>query len=152
MTWLVAEDEENDFLLLRRACRRLEPEPVLFRVKDGMEAVNYLSGRTAGRVLPELILADLKMPRMNGLELLAWCKRDAVLRKVPFIMLTSSNADQDRSKAAELGVDEYLVKPASLNEFARMMTAAVSDRCAKGKSDQNEPSESSGCGDKWSGR
>ena len=105
--WLVVEDDENEFLLFSRACQRLAPSPPrLHWVKDGIKAQSHLSGNAPQ---PALIVSDLKMPGMDGLKLLGWAKTQPVLRGVPFMMLSNSNASRDREKARALGVDEYQV-------------------------------------------
>jgi CheY-like chemotaxis protein len=114
--WLVVEDQEAEFLLLNRACLRLEPPPTVHWVPDGLEAQRYLAG--VGEFgdrnrfpLPRLIISDLKMPRMDGFELLAWIKRQPSLSAIPFVVFTSSDLHQDRARAQELGVEAYLLKP-----------------------------------------
>src|SRR4051794_1862115 len=102
--WLVAEDRPDDFLLLEHACAQIRPRPQLFWVKDGSEAQSYLSGegRFSDREafpLPDLILSDVKMPRLDGFELLAWVKAQPLLASIPFIMLTSSPLDCDQDRA-----------------------------------------------------
>ncbi len=71
--WLIVEDDDNDFFLLQRACNRgLSPQPVIHRESDGLDAKQFLSDR---RDAPKLIVSDLKMPRMDGLDFLKWVRQ-----------------------------------------------------------------------------
>ncbi len=131
--WLVAEDNDDDFILLQRACSRIAPAPKLHRAKNGIEAQCYLAGMGAFAKrslypLPALILSDLKMPRMDGFELLAWVKSQVVLGRIPFVFLTCSMLERDRDRANELGANGYLVKPTNSVAFGCILQA-VSDTC-----------------------
>jgi CheY-like chemotaxis protein len=129
-SWLVAEDDENDFLLVKRCCGRLDPSPDLIWARDGQEAQQQLSKQhRQGLPPPSLILSDLKMPRQNGLELLRWTKQQHELANIPFLLLTSSDQPEDRRQAEWLGVDDYLVKPASLRELSQVLRAALDHWC-----------------------
>jgi CheY-like chemotaxis protein len=91
--------------------------------RDGVEALDYLHrrGKFAGRVEgnPAVVLLDIKMPRMDGLELLHLVKSDPDLRKVPIVMLTSSREAADLTKSYELGVNAYVVKPVDFEEYSK---------------------------------
>jgi DNA-binding response OmpR family regulator len=94
--------------------------------QDGDEAVSYLSGigNFSDRErfpLPRAILLDLKLPRRSGLEILAWVRKDAALRQVPVIILTSSHQEEDIRSAYDLGANSYLVKPVDLGDLETMM-------------------------------
>jgi CheY-like chemotaxis protein len=117
--WLVVEDSENDILLLRRVCARLVPAPKLYCVSDGIAAKEYLLAEIArkGMTLPSLILSDLNMPLLNGLELLSWVKSQQQLAGIPFIILTSSTDSGNRDSALQLGADAYLVKPGNFSRL-----------------------------------
>ena len=125
--WLVVENEDNDFLLVQRCCAQLPSSPALIRVENGLEAQNYLS-RFSGPCPattaepPSLILSDLNMPQMDGLELLAWAKAQQSICDIPFIILTSSDSQTYRAQAEQLGVAEFLSKPLTLEELAAMVT------------------------------
>jgi CheY-like chemotaxis protein len=119
---LLAEDDANDVLLIQRAFQRnLVANPVQV-VRDGDEAVAYLSGQApfADRErhpLPVLMLMDLKMPRKSGLEVLEWVRQQPGLKRLPIIVLTSSNQSPDINRAYELGANSYLVKPAGFDSL-----------------------------------
>lgn len=122
---LMVEDDPNDVFMLRRA---LEKERLSFPiqvVQDGVEAIHYLEGRSpfsdrSQHPLPCLILLDLKLPRMNGLELLSWLRAHDDFKAVPVFMLTSSSEPQDRREAERFGVDAYRVKPVSFGELVQI--------------------------------
>src|SRR5258706_12776145 len=113
---LLAEDDENDVFFLRRALARSGLGNPLIAVRDGQEAVDYLAGigpyaDRASHPLPGLIFLDLKMPRMNGFEVLLWLSSRPEFGELPVVVLTSSAQDSDIRKARELGADDYQVKP-----------------------------------------
>lgn len=121
---LLAEDNANDLELTLAALRanRLANEVVV--VRDGAEAVEWLfrRGRFADRAddLPALVLLDLKMPKIDGLEVLRRIKSDPRLRLTPVVMLTASREESDLIRSYQLGVNAYVVKPV---DFAAFMDA-----------------------------
>ncbi len=121
---LLAEDNANDVELTLAALRanRLANEVIV--VRDGAEAMDYLHrrGAYADRQpgLPALMLLDLKMPKMDGLEVLKAVKQDPDLRMLPVVVLTSSREEQDLVTSYDLGVNAYVVKPV---DFAAFMDA-----------------------------
>lgn len=114
---LVGEDNADDVFLLKHALKKTKLEnPVRF-VSDGEEVMAYLEGegRFADRAhhpFPGLLLLDIKMPRMDGLETLAMIRNDPRFRRLVVIILTSSNREQDINRAFDLQANSYLVKPA----------------------------------------
>ena len=129
---LAAEDEETDCLLLRMALKKSGLQNPLFIAQDGQDAVDYLSGVPPYRdrvthPFPGLLLLDLKMPRMNGFEVLAWLAERPTFQTLPVVVLSSSTNDSDIKKARQLGAREYLVKP---NDF-RKLTKILQDLAAR---------------------
>ncbi len=119
---LLAEDEESDALLLQRAFQRAGISAGIFRVRDGQEAVEYLQGAPpyadrAAFPLPVLVLLDVKMPRLNGFDLLTWIRGQQPFQHLPCVMLSSSNNEVDREMARHLGASEYLVKPHAFEDL-----------------------------------
>jgi CheY-like chemotaxis protein len=116
-TILLADDDTNDIWLFRRALKQAQiPNPVQ-SVRDGAEAMDYLSGRDryADRdtyPLPALLVLDVKMPRRTGFEVLQWLREQPSLKRLLVVMLSSSNQVSDVNRAYELGANSYLVKPA----------------------------------------
>jgi len=118
---LLVEDSARDAeLLLDALADHLDVERIV-HVRDGVEALAFLrrDGAFAARVGPQpaLILLDLKMPRMNGMELLAIVKGDEKLRQIPIVLMSSSQQEQDLSAAYRLGVNAYVRKPLEFDEF-----------------------------------
>src|SRR5438876_2679264 len=107
---LLAEDDPNDVLLIQRAFQRTHVANPLEVVRNGDEAVAYLSGQgkfadRARHPLPVLMLIDLKMPRKTGLEVLEWVRQQPGLKRLPIIVMTSSNQSPDVNCAYELGAN-----------------------------------------------
>ena len=123
---LLAEDDPNDVLLIQRAFQRNHVANPVQVVRDGEEALAYLSGQApfADRErhpLPVLMLMDLKMPRKSGLEVLEWVRQQPGLKRLPIIVLTSSNQSPDINRAYELGANSYLVKPAGFDSLLELV-------------------------------
>jgi CheY-like chemotaxis protein len=128
-TILLVEDEENDALLVKMAFKKNAiPNPVQW-VRDGLEAIAYLNGEGefADRErypFPEVLILDLKMPRMNGLELLAWIRDHPEFRVIPTIIMSASRLDSDVEKAYALGANTYMIKPSAFDDLAKMVKLA----------------------------
>jgi CheY-like chemotaxis protein len=118
---LLVEDDANDVELTLAALSEHHLVNEIVNVRDGVEALDYLyrRGRFAQRPEgnPAAILLDLKMPRLNGVEVLRQLKADESLRLVPVIMLTSSRESGDLKECYRLGVNAYVVKPVHFAEF-----------------------------------
>jgi CheY-like chemotaxis protein len=120
---LLVEDNPGDVELVREALAEGGIPNSVNVVADGDEAMAYLrgEGKHAGAVLPDFMLLDLKLPKKGGLEVLAEMKGDAALRRIPVIVLSSSDAPQDVLRAYDLQASCYITKPADLDEFERVM-------------------------------
>ncbi|HEY9724940.1 MAG TPA: response regulator [Chroococcales cyanobacterium] len=118
---LLVEDSPNDIELILAALSeyRLANEVVV--VRDGEEALDYLYRRGVFKLRmegsPVVVLLDLKLPKVDGLEVLAQLKSDPDLRKLPVVVLTSSREEQDLIDSYELGTNAYVVKPVDFHEF-----------------------------------
>ena len=118
---LLAEDSPEDTEMTLSALSEYRVTNEIAVVPDGAQALDYLfcrgdySGRTAGN--PLLVLLDLKMPKIDGLEVLRIVKSDPNLRTVPVVMLTSSREEQDVVRSYQLGANAYVVKPVSFQQF-----------------------------------
>ncbi len=122
---LLVEDNEHDIFFLQRAFKKAEIMTPLQVVGDGREALEYLkgSGKFADRgrhPLPDLVLLDLKLPEMGGLEVLQWIRAQPELRTMIVVILTSSHLDTDIHRAYVLGANSFLVKTPSLEDLAKM--------------------------------
>lgn len=119
---LLVEDNPNDQLLAVRALRNQKIGVELIHVQDGVEAIEYLSGTGpfAGRDVndvPALILLDLKMPKVSGLEVLRQMRADRRTKLVPVIILTSSSQEVDITSGYSAGCNSYIRKPVDFNQF-----------------------------------
>ncbi|RFZ86737.1 response regulator [Shinella sp. WSJ-2] len=118
---LLVEDNPRDLELTLTALEKCQIANDIVVARDGAEALDflYLSGSHAGRDAgdPAVVLLDLKLPKVDGLEVLEKVKRDENLRHVPIVMLTSSREEQDLVKSYELGVNAFVVKPVEFNQF-----------------------------------
>jgi CheY-like chemotaxis protein len=118
---LLAEDSANDIELTLAALAQHRLVNQVDVVRDGVEALDYLHRRGAYAERapgnPAVMLLDLKMPKVNGLEVLRAMKGDAALRSVPVVMLTSSREEGDLVQSYELGVNAYVVKPVDFGDF-----------------------------------
>ena len=119
---LLVEDKARDAELTLAALEEHNLANEVVVVRDGVEALDYLyrRGEFAGRApeLPVMVLLDIKMPRLNGLEVLRTIKADPQLKRLPVIMLTSSREEPDLVQAYELGVNAYVVKPVDFRQFS----------------------------------
>jgi two-component system response regulator len=120
---LLVEDNPDDIELTMRALARNRIANEVVVAEDGVEALDYLFGTGAheGRdttELPQVILLDLKMPRMDGLEVLARVRADERTRLLPVVVLTSSRDDRDIVESYNLGANSYVRKPVSFDEFS----------------------------------
>jgi len=114
-TILIAEDSESDQVLIELGFKKAKFPFSIHFVQDGIYATEYLEGkgRYSNRAefpAPIVLLTDLKMPRMNGLELLAWIREHQTWRDLPAIVITGSNQAEDLRQAMELGANSYVVK------------------------------------------
>src|SRR5438477_2531535 len=125
---LHVDDDSNDVLLLQQACRKAGLACNLQALNDGDEAIAYLQGadKFANREqypLPNLVLLDLKMPRLSGFDVLEWLRQDAKCRSLPVVVLSSSNQDADVQRAYALGANSYLVKPVDFETLVEIVRA-----------------------------
>jgi CheY-like chemotaxis protein len=120
---LLAEDDPNDVLLFRRAFQRAGFSNHLIVLNDGDDALKYLKGEgqygeRSAFPLPVLLLLDLSMPRLGGLEVLQWVRTQAELKHLPVIILTSSTFAPDLAKAYQAGANSFMSKPGDPAEFS----------------------------------
>src|SRR6266853_2130938 len=123
---LVADDDENDVLLLRFAFQKAGLSHTLIDVRDGQEAINYLSGKTSqngDHAKLKLFLLDLKMPFVDGFDVLRWLQACPEPISLPVVMLSSSALNEDKNKAKDLGARDYLAKPTDMRELTKLAHA-----------------------------
>jgi CheY-like chemotaxis protein len=118
---LLVEDNERDVELTLAALEEYNLANEVIVVRDGAEALDYLyqRGKYTDRAsgLPAVVLLDLNMPKVDGLEVLQRMKIDPVLKQVPVVMVTSSRVEQDLVRSYELGVNAFVVKPVDFQKF-----------------------------------
>lgn len=123
---LLVEDNPRDAELTIRALKKKNLANSLYHVEDGVEALDFLfaRGRYAQRNIneaPKVVLLDLKLPRVDGLEVLTAIKADARTQAIPVVIVTSSAEDPDVKKAYELGANSYVIKPVQFDAFMEAM-------------------------------
>ena len=120
---LLVEDDIGDVELTREALVDSKITVNLHVVQDGVEAMDYLrqAGDFASAVAPDLVLLDLNLPRKDGREVLQDIKGDPTLRKIPVIVLTTSDTEEDIVRSYNLGVNCYVQKPVGMEEFIRIV-------------------------------
>ncbi len=118
---LLVEDSANDVALSLAALEEINLANEVVVVRDGQQALDFLfrrgeyQGRTDGN--PAVVLLDLKLPKVDGIEVLTQVKRDSSLKSIPVVMLTSSREEQDLARSYGLGVNAYVVKPVAFPDF-----------------------------------
>lgn len=122
---LLVEDNENDELLMQRALKKNHILNRVIVVRDGVEALDYLfsKGEYEGKVaerLPDLILLDLKLPKINGLDVLKQMRTNKRTRYIPVVVLTSSTEEQDIISSYDFGANGFVQKPIDFNEFVEV--------------------------------
>lgn len=125
-TLLIVEDDDNDFLFLERSLAMANLEADIRRACDGNEAIDYLAGANASAnrelyPLPELMVLDLKMPRKNGFEVLAWLREQPDLGSLPVVVFSSSEEPADVERSFDYGASAYLVKPSSYLSYSEVV-------------------------------
>ncbi len=116
---LLVEDNPDDVVLTKRAFMKANILNEVVVARDGVEALEYLHGEK--RIIPVLILLDLKLPKMGGLEVLKRLRADAGTRLLPVVILTSSREESDIVNGYSLGANSYIRKPVDFNQFADAM-------------------------------
>jgi CheY-like chemotaxis protein len=119
---LLVEDDEVDVLNVRRAFQKNHITNPLFVAPNGVEALEQLRSRSIPRDR-RIVLLDLNMPKMNGIEFLSELRKDPELKSTPVVVLTTSNDERDRIEAYNLNVAGYLLKPVTFSNFCEVMAA-----------------------------
>ena len=125
---LLAEDADTDAEMIMRALRKMSAPSSFVRVRDGVEALEYIfrQGSFVSRspAQPKLVMLDLKMPRLGGLDVLRRIKTEDATRAIPVVMLTSSAEERDIVASYHFGANSYLVKPVNFASFTEMVSQA----------------------------
>jgi CheY-like chemotaxis protein len=120
---LLVEDDAAHAEIVRRSLAEFRVANRLIHLEDGQAALDYLlaPSEPLDHPRPDLILLDLRLPKVDGLELLNRIKRDEALKRIPTVVLTTSGAELDRVRAYEAGAGSFLVKPIDFQKFQKMM-------------------------------
>ena len=127
---LLVEDSSDDVVLIKRKFKSRDIEATLLVAKDGGEALDYMSrrGKYSDKEKfpdPQLILLDIRMPKMNGIEVLKAIKSDEILKKIPVVMLTVSTLDKDIADSFENGCEHYVAKSVGFEKFEETIEPIV---------------------------
>jgi CheY-like chemotaxis protein len=120
-TLLHVEDNPDDVMLMNLAFNRAGISARLHVVNDGDEAIAALENSAFGGTPPVCVLLDVKLPRVSGLEVLAWIRSQPSLKRLPVILLTSSSQTTDINRAYDLGANSFLVKPPDLDALTQLV-------------------------------
>ena len=123
---LLVEDDKVDVMNVQRSFKKAKIANPLFVAGNGLEALTILKNESATIQMPKtrrLVLLDLNMPQMGGIEFLKTLRQDPTLRRIPVIVLTTSDQERDRVEAYDLNVAGYLLKPVTFSNFAEVMSA-----------------------------
>lgn len=116
---LLVEDDQVDVMTVKRAMREIHVTNPVLNSENGEEALKFL--RDPGNERPCIILLDLNMPIMNGIEFLRVIKQDHLLKRIPVVVLTTSEEQPDKIKSFDLGVAGYMAKPVDYHQFVEVM-------------------------------
>jgi len=116
---LLVEDNEGDILLTLEAFKEMKVKNTVTVVKDGVEAIDFLKKRREkiGQAMPDLILLDINMPKLNGIEVLEFIKKDEKFKKIPVVMLTTSSSQSDIEVCYEKYANCFITKPMDFGRF-----------------------------------
>jgi len=116
---LLVEDDQVDVMTVKRSFKEINITNRLEIVSNGVEALSFL--RNSENEKPCIILLDLNMPKMNGIEFLSIAKQDEKLRRIPVVVLTTSEEEQNRMDSFDLGVAGYMIKPVDYQKFVEVV-------------------------------
>ncbi len=118
---LLVEDNADDVELCLHALRKEKLSNKIHVARDGQEALDFLFARAPHHLLPRLVLLDLKLPKIDGIQVLREVKKNPFTKSLPVVILTSSREERDLVESYELGVNSYLQKPVDFDEFRSMV-------------------------------
>ena len=118
---LLIEDDIVDVMSVKRALKDINVTNPLYHVENGVEALEFLADKEKPR--PTIILLDLNMPKMGGIEFLSIMKKDEAIKRIPVIILTTSKAEYDKVQTFNLGVAGYMIKPVDYQQFMEVIRA-----------------------------
>jgi CheY-like chemotaxis protein len=116
---LLVEDDKIDYMTVKRAIKELKVTNKLIWAENGEEAINYL--KDENNAMPGIILLDINMPKMNGIEFLKIAKKDEKLKLIPIVVITTSKDEYDKIQSFDLGVAGYMEKPVDYKQFVEVV-------------------------------
>ena len=124
--YLVAEDDQDTQLLIKRAFKQADLTPPIYFTNDGQQTIHYLSGDgdysdRSRYPMPALLLLDLKMPCRDGFDVLRWIRSQPHLRRLVVVMFSGSSLEKDVAQAFDLGVNSFVMKPVSFSELFQVI-------------------------------
>ncbi|WP_442846079.1 response regulator [Leeuwenhoekiella sp. H156] len=122
---LAVEDDENDITLMKRIFQKQMPDYSIKYISDGEEALQYLRSTKFKEELPRLILLDIKIPKVNGLELLKNIRLIEEYKSIPVVMLSSSDREDEIQLSYHLGANSYIEKPKTFTDLSRTLPAMM---------------------------
>lgn len=132
---LLIEDDPSDVDFLKRAVLKADPKATLHVVADGDQAMGYFSTITSNgspAALPAMVITDLKMPKINGHELIKWMRSQPSLAPIPIVVMSSSEMQQDIDLAIDLGANAYIQKPLGIPDLERIVQSLVASWLNRG--------------------
>ena len=118
---VLVEDNPSDAELITRSLKKHNLANKITLLKDGAEALDFLFSGSRQAVAPKVVLLDIKLPKVDGLEVLRRMKSEPSTKDIPVVILTSSNQERDIEAAYKLGVNSFVTKPIRFNEFAKVV-------------------------------
>ena len=122
---LLVEDSEDDAFFFRRMFQKCGENCDLTHLTDGQAAIDFLDKAVQGRFgapLPQLVFLDLKMPILNGFDVLTWLQKQTLPQPLRVVVLSGSDDERDRKRAQQLGASDYVVKPIALDDLRRRIS------------------------------
>jgi CheY-like chemotaxis protein len=130
---LLVEDSEDDAFFFERTFQESRNSFALHHVQNGAEAIDFLKKAETSNSLPKIVFLDLKMPVLNGFEVLTWLQKQKFAKDLPVVVLSGSSHEADKTKASDLGARDYLVKPLTVENLNRLLKQMVPGASGKTK-------------------
>jgi two-component system response regulator len=127
-TLLLVEDSEDDAFLFNRTFEKSRMALGIHHVPNGAEAIEFLRDAANSNSLPRIILLDLKMPLVNGFDVLEWMQEQTFFSQIPVVVVSGSAQSEDKKRASQLGAADYLVKPVTVADLHRLLAPISFDR------------------------